>query len=238
MIDPQELKKRIVFEDNHLIAINKRPSWLVQGDKTGDMPLLDALKDYIKKEYNKPGDVFLGSIHRLDRPVSGLVVFARTSKALERMNALFAGREVVKTYVAITEGKPPVSVGTLRHFLLKDNHNNTVNVVNPSRKGLMGVMEAILDYVEVNRHGLHTLIKVVPHTGRPHQIRVQLASMGCPILGDVKYGARAPLSDQSIALHSFSLQFVHPVRKEALCLVAPLPETAWWKPFDTDPLNK
>lgn len=109
MIDPQELKKRIVFEDNHLIAINKRPSWLVQGDKTGDMPLLDALKDYIKKEYNKPRDIFLGSIHRLDRPVSGLVVFARTSKALERMNALFAGREVVKTYVAITEGKPPVS---------------------------------------------------------------------------------------------------------------------------------
>lgn len=234
MIDPLDLSKRIIFEDNHLIAVNKRPSWLVQGDRTGDISLVDALKDYIKVKYNKPGEVFLGSIHRLDRPVSGLVVFARTSKALERMNALFAGRDIQKTYLAITEGRPPAPSATLRHFLLKDNASNTVRVVKPSSRNAGNAKEAVLEYSEVSQHNLLTMLKVLPRTGRPHQIRVQLASMNCVILGDVKYGARGPLPDKSIALHSYSLEFLHPVRKELLKIVAPIPGSEWWNPFSAD----
>lgn len=229
MIDQSELKERIVYEDNHLIAVNKKAGWLVQGDKTGDISLVDSLKLYIKETYNKPGEVFLGSIHRLDRPVSGLVIFARTSKALERMNALFSSRNITKTYLAIVTGKPTSAKGTLEHYLLKDSGNNTVRVFSPNSRYPKDAKQAQLDYELRSSSGNTSCLEIHPLTGRSHQIRVQMASMRCPILGDLKYGAKDPLPDMSIALHSLSLEFIHPVKKEAVKIEAAMPEKSWWK---------
>lgn len=216
---------RILFEDNHLIAVNKRPGVLVQGDSTGDVPLSELVKDFIKEKYKKPGAVFLGVVHRLDRPVSGVVVFARTSKSLERMNELFRNRDTEKIYHAIVSGKPPQPEGTLVHWLVKDeSKNKTTAYKREHPDGL----QSELSYQTIRRVAGRSLLEVHPVTGRPHQIRVQLASMGCPIVGDLKYGAENANDDASICLHASKLRFIHPVRKEEVTIEAPLPDNHMW----------
>lgn len=219
---------RILFEDNHLIALNKEAGMLVQGDETGDTPLVDEVKQYIKKKYGKPGEVFLGVVHRLDRPVSGVVVLARTSKALSRMNALFRDRETDKVYWAITDRKPASKAGTLVHWLSKDEKRNRTTAYP---RETPGALKSELTYKLIRSEGGSYLLEVRPLTGRSHQIRVQLASMGCPIFGDLKYGSSTPTGDGSIALHARELTFVHPVKKEPITLQAPVPDKPWWLPF-------
>jgi len=219
---------RILFEDNHLLVINKPAGILVQGDATGDVPLVEVGKEYIKKKYDKPGAVFLGVVHRLDRPVSGVIVFARTSKALERMNALFRNKETQKTYWALVQNPPASSEGTLVHWLVKDEKKNKTTAY--SRENKAGQRSELHYKLIKHQHGFY-LLEVNPITGRPHQIRVQLASMGCSIVGDVKYGFSNPLHDASIALHARQLQFVHPVTKESMIISASLPQNDWWKSF-------
>ncbi|MBK5279311.1 MAG: RluA family pseudouridine synthase [Bacteroidia bacterium] len=221
-------KLDVVFEDNHLLAINKPAGVLVQGDATGDKPLVEICKDYIKVNYEKPGDVFLGVIHRLDRPVSGVVVFARTSKALERMNALFKNRETKKTYWALVSEKPSKDRDKLVHWLVKDEKKNKTTAYK--REHPEGSLSELSYKVIGYNSGLY-LLEVNPVTGRPHQIRVQLASMGCPIVGDVKYGYREPVVDASICLHSYELEFVHPVKKDRILITASLPKNDFWKSF-------
>ena len=218
----------VLFEDNHLLAINKQSGVLVQGDVTGDKPLVEICKDYIKVNYQKPGDVFLGVVHRLDRPVSVVVVFARTSKALERMNALFKNRETKKTYWALVDKKPVKDADTLVHWLVKDEKKNKTTAYK--REHPDGSRSELSYKITGYQSGLY-LLEVNPITGRPHQIRVQLASMGCPIVGDVKYGYDEPNPDASICLHSRELQFVHPVKKEPVQIIAALPKNDLWKPF-------
>ncbi len=218
----------VLYEDNHLLVINKACGVLVQGDDTGDKPLAEICKDYIKEKYQKPGEVFLGVVHRLDRPVSGVVVFARTSKALERMNELFRNKETKKTYLAIVSSRPPKDNDTLIHWLEKDEKKNkTTAYIRESPKG----QRSELSYKLVGQASGKFLLEVSPVTGRPHQIRVQLASIGCVILGDLKYGASSPLPNASIALHSRQLEFVHPVKKEKTVIVANIPSTSHWKIF-------
>ena len=218
----------VLFEDNHLLAINKPSGVLVQGDATGDKPLVEICKEYIKVNYNKPGDVFLGVVHRLDRPVSGVVVFARTSKALERMNALFRDRETKKTYWALVANKPVKDEDTLVHWLIKDEKKNKTTAFKREHpEGLRSELKyKIIGY----KSGFY-MLEVNPITGRSHQIRVQLASMGCPIVGDVKYGYPELNADASICLHSHDLRFVHPVKKEPIHITAALPKNDFWKPF-------
>jgi 23S rRNA pseudouridine1911/1915/1917 synthase len=221
----------ILYEDNHLIAINKPAGYLVQGDETGDLPLSEFVKDYIKVQYGKPGAVFLGVIHRLDRPVSGVLLFARTSKALARMNELFKNREVDKTYWAVTHEQPKELSGTLEHYILKDSRRNVSKAYDQPSRRAEGAKKATLDYRLLGRVGNHCLLEVKPHTGRPHQIRVQLSRMGCPIRGDVKYGAPAPNEDGSIHLHCRQLSFIHPVKKERVTITAPVPQDSVWNMF-------
>ena len=218
----------VLFEDNHLLVINKQSGVLVQGDATGDKPLVEICKEYIKVNYQKPGDVFLGVVHRLDRPVSGVVVFARTSKALERMNALFKNRETKKTYWALVDQKPIKEEDTLVHWLVKDEKKNKTTAYK--REHPEG-SRSELSYQVVGYQSGFYLIEVNPITGRPHQIRVQLASIGCPIVGDVKYGYSQLNPDASICLHSRELQFIHPVKKEPLKIIATLPKNHFWQPF-------
>ncbi len=211
----------ILYEDNHLLAINKRAGDLVQGDQTGDTPLPDLLKQYIKDKYNKPGNVFLGVIHRLDRPTTGVVLFARTSKGLERMNAAFKNRETQKSYWALVEGQITEN-GQLHHFLKKNPKNNkSVAFGRPEP----GAKEAKLSYKVLNCGDRYTLLEVDLHTGRHHQIRSQFASIGHPIKGDVKYGARRGERDKSICLHARTLVFNHPTTKEPVRIEAGVPET-------------
>lgn len=218
----------VLYEDNHLLVINKPCGTLVQGDETGDKPLVELGKEYIKEKYQKPGEVFLGVVHRLDRPVSGVVVFARTSKALERMNELFRNKETKKTYLAIVSSRPPKERDTLIHWLEKDEKKNkTTAYIRESAKG----QRSELSYELIGQSGGKYLVEVNPITGRPHQIRVQLASIGCIILGDLKYGAAAPLPDASIALHARQLEFIHPVKKEKLVITAALPPIKHWQTF-------
>ncbi len=218
----------VLFEDNHLIAINKQSGTLVQGDETGDEPLSETVKKFIKEKYGKPGAVFLGVVHRIDRPVSGVVVFARTSKSLERMNALFKNRETKKTYWALVGNKPAKAEDTLVHWLVKDEKKNKTTAYK--REHPEGSRSELSYKIMGNQAG-HYLLEVNPITGRPHQIRVQLASMGCPIVGDLKYGFKEPNPDASICLHARELSFVHPVKNEPVTITAPLPKNEFWNRF-------
>jgi 23S rRNA pseudouridine1911/1915/1917 synthase len=217
----------VLYEDNHLLVLNKPAGWLVQGDKTGDPTLTDWGKEYLKTKYEKPGAVFLHPAHRIDRPVSGAVLFARTDKALSRLTRLFHDKKVEKQYLARVTKPPKSPLGELTDWLLKDERTNTVRIVSPRQAAQLGAKESVTAY-ELFDAASNTLL-VFPRTGRPHQIRVQLANMGCPVLGDLKYGAPAPLPDASIALHCHRMQLTHPVRNEPLHVEAPLPQVAWWK---------
>lgn len=219
----------ILFEDNHLIVINKKPSEIVQGDKTGDKTMPDTIKEYLKVKYNKPGNVFCGVIHRLDRPTSGAVVFARTSKGLERMNAQFREKETNKVYWAIVEQKPEKTEGDLVHFL-KKNETKNKSFVTDSEKG--GAKEAKLTYQLIASSERYHLLEITLETGRHHQIRAQLAAIGCYIKGDVKYGAKRSNEDGSICLHARRLTINHPVTKEVLTFTADTPNSAIWKIFE------
>lgn len=207
----------IIFEDNHLLAVNKPAGLLVQGDDTGDRTLLDLAKDYLKEKYNKPGNVYIGLPHRLDRPVSGVVLLAKTSKALERLNKIFKTRAVEKVYWALVENRPNEVEGRLTHYLVKNAKLNITRAYTTERSDSKF---ADLSYSLLREAGGKFLLEVKPVTGRPHQIRVQLASMGCSIVGDLKYGSPKPLKDASICLHARSLQLVHPVTKEPISIEA------------------
>jgi len=220
----------ILYEDNHLIAINKTNSDLVQGDKTGDEPLVDKVKQYIKKKYDKPGDVYLGIVHRLDRPVTGIVLFARTSKALIRLNKMFQDQEVSKTYWAIVKQLPEEDTATLHHFLLKDNDKNKSHAYSKMRKG---AKEAILSYTLISSAIKYYLLEVDLQTGRHHQIRCQLARIGSPIRGDLKYGFPRSNPNGGISLHARKMEFMHPVQKEKISIIAPLPkDDNLWREFE------
>jgi 23S rRNA pseudouridine1911/1915/1917 synthase len=218
----------VLYEDNHLLVINKPAGLLVQGDATGDVPLVEMGKQYLKEKYHKPGAVFLGVVHRLDRPVSGVVVFARTSKALERMNALFREKETQKVYYAIVGQRPPREEGHLIHWLMKDEKKNKTTAFP---RDTPDALRSELTYKMISHQHQLSLLEVRPLTGRPHQIRVQLASMGCVIKGDLKYGDNTANDDGSICLHAKSLSFVHPVKKEKITIEAPLPLEGLWKIF-------
>ena len=215
----------VVYEDNHIIIVNKRSGEIVQGDKTGDRPLSDIVKDYIKAKYQKPGAVFLGVVHRLDRPVNGLVVFARTSKALTRLNKMFAEGEVHKTYWAITKNAPHTSEGTLTHWLVRNEKQNKSYAYDKEKPN---AKKAILNYRVIGHSDNYTLLEVHLLTGRHHQIRCQLAAMGCPIKGDLKYGAPRSNPDGSISLMSRRMEFIHPVSKETIIAEAPIPDEPLW----------
>lgn len=217
---------RVVYEDNHIIVVYKESGEIVQGDKTGDTPLSDIVKDYIKEKYQKPGNVFLGVVHRLDRPVSGLVVFARTSKALSRLNEMFRTGDVHKTYWAITKEQPAELEGRLEHWLVRNEKQNKSYAYTREKPG---AKKAILEYKVVGRTDNYNLLEVHLLTGRHHQIRCQLAAMGCPIKGDLKYGARRSNPDGSISLLSRRVQFVHPVSKQLIDIVSPVPDDNLWQ---------
>lgn len=217
-----------IYEDNHLLIVNKPAGVLVQGDHTKDKPLVDYCKDYLKEKYNKPGAVFLGVVHRIDRPVSGIVVFARTSKALERMNKLFKNRKVYKTYWAVVKRKPWPVQGKLVHWLKKDTDRNVTTAYDKLEEG---ASKAELEYKTLGKLNDHFLVEVKPLTGRPHQIRVQLATLGCPIRGDLRYGFSKPNTDRSINLHAKGLYFEHPVKKEPVIIRAGLPEDQFWEQY-------
>ena len=220
---------QVIYEDNHLIVVNKPAGLLVQGDKTEDATLGDWLKKYIKDRYKKPGEVFLGTVHRLDRPVSGAVIFAKTSKALVRMNELFRDNLITKKYWAIVAFKPPAEKGIITHYIAKDEERNISKALSaPSRRN-PDAKYAETSYELFGIIDGRFLLEVTPKTGRPHQIRVQLASIGCPIVGDLKYGFPTALQDASIALHCHSLSFIHPVKKTLITIEAETPDKHWWK---------
>jgi 23S rRNA pseudouridine1911/1915/1917 synthase len=216
---------QILHEDNHIIAVNKRAGDIVQGDKTGDEPLSEVIKQYIKEKYGKPGEVFLGVVHRLDRPTTGIVVFARTSKALARLNELFKNRDTEKTYWAVVTKTPNPESGSLTHYLTRNPKNNTAKA---HTKEVAGSKIAKLDYRTIARLDRYTALEIDLHTGRHHQIRAQLAAVGCPIKGDLKYGADRSNPDGGIHLHARRLSFVHPVTRENLTLTAETPGDAVW----------
>ncbi|MBL6663970.1 MAG: RluA family pseudouridine synthase [Flavobacteriales bacterium] len=216
----------VLYEDNHIIAVNKKASDIVQGDKTGDRPLPEYVKDYIKKKYNKPGEVFLGVVHRLDRPVSGVVLFARTSKALSRLNEMFREKKVQKTYWAIVKNKPQNTKDTLVHYLLKNQSKNKSQAFNREANN---ALRSELSYELIHSLDNYHLLEVSPKTGRHHQIRVQLAKIGCPIKGDIKYGFDRTNKDKSIHLHARKIDFIHPVKNEPISITAPTPNEALWK---------
>ncbi len=219
----------ILYEDNHLIAINKRSGDIVQVDETGDEPLDEMVKKHIAVKYNKPNGAFLGVVHRLDRPVSGVILFAKTSKALERMNAVFKNREVRKTYFAVVRNKPARIEGNLVHYLIKNPQKNVVTAYN---KEVPGSQRSELDYKLLGEVGGFYLLQVNPLTGRSHQIRVQLSTMDCPIVGDNKYGYPRGSRKGSICLHARQLEFIHPVQKEPIKIFAPLPIDGFWERFE------
>lgn len=219
----------VLYEDNHLIAVNKPAGLLAQGDMTGDTTLSEEVKKFLKEKYNKPGNVFAGLIHRIDRPVSGVVLLAKTSKALERMNEQFKSREVEKTYWAITENRPDKPSGTLKNYLEKKIAENKSHITKASSTS----KEGILDYELIHESDNYFLLEVKPKTGRHHQIRVQLASIGCPIKGDIKYGSKRTNKGGSICLHARKLEFTHPVSKEKIAIVAPVPNDGLWKYFES-----
>jgi len=210
----------VLYEDNHIIAVNKNSSEIVQGDKTGDQPLSETIKLYLKEKYNKPGDVFLGVVHRLDRPVSGVVLFAKTSKALTRLNEMFRTQEIKKTYWAIVKEKPEQPEGRLEHYLTRNEKQNKSMAYDKPRSD---AKKAALSYRMIAQSDTYYLLEVQLETGRHHQIRCQLAKMGCPIKGDLKYGFPRSNPNGGISLHARSVEFIHPVSKEFIQLTAPLP---------------
>jgi 23S rRNA pseudouridine1911/1915/1917 synthase len=218
----------ILYEDNHLIAVYKRSSDLAQGDKTGDTSLDNEVKRYLEEKYKKPGEAFLGVVHRLDRPVSGVLLFARTSKALERLNEMFRSKQVKKIYLAIVKERPPQDEETIRHFLKKNEKQNKSYVYDTEVKGSK---EASLTYRLKGRSEKYYLLEIELHSGRHHQIRAQLARIGCPIKGDLKYGFQRSNEDGSISLLARRLEFIHPVRKEPVSITAHLPEGDIWSVF-------
>jgi len=222
---------KIVYEDNHLIVVNKACSELVQGDKTGDRSLIDDLKDYIKEKYNKPGEVFLGLVHRLDRPTSGLVIFARTTKALTRMNQQFKDKKVVKKYWAVVDNKPPKIADTIIHYLVKNEKQNKSYASDNEKSGSK---KASLSYTLLKSSDKYHLLEIELHTGRHHQIRAQLGAIGCKIKGDMKYGFSRSNKDGGIHLHARYLEFEHPVRKEPVKLTAAVPDESLWKFFESE----
>jgi 23S rRNA pseudouridine1911/1915/1917 synthase len=216
----------VLYEDNHMIIVNKAPGEIVQGDKTGDKPLSDIVKEYLKVKYDKPGNVFCGVIHRLDRPTSGVLVFAKTSKALSRLNELFREDKVAKTYWAIVKNRPPKEEDTLTHYLIKNekiNKSTAYHAEKPRTK------KAVLHYRLIAASENYYLLEIDLETGRHHQVRVQLAKIGCPVKGDLKYGANRSNPDGSISLHARSISFIHPVTKKQLSITAPVPEDNLWK---------
>lgn len=225
---PSDVSQRILFEDNHLIVVNKMPSEIVQGDKTGDEPLSETVKRYIKVKYQKPGEVFLGVVHRIDRPVSGAVVFARTSKALSRMNEMVKNHQMTKRYWAIVKNKPPHESDRLEHFLLRNEKQNKSYV---RQKEVKDSKQAILNYQWLASSKDYHLIEIELITGRHHQIRAQLAAIGCPIKGDLKYGFPRNNPDASISLHARKMSFIHPVTKELVSVEAPPPKDVLWDFF-------
>lgn len=216
----------VVYEDNHIIIVNKTASEIVQGDKTGDVPLSETVKQYLKEKYQKPGNVFIGVTHRLDRPVSGLVVFAKTSKALSRLNEMFKNSEVKKTYWAIVKQTPAETEGELVNYLVRNEKQNKSYAYDTEKPGSK---KAILHYRLIARSDNYCLLEVDLKTGRHHQIRCQLAKMGCPIKGDLKYGFPRSNPDGSICLHARRVRFVHPVSKELIDVVAPVPSDNLWR---------
>lgn len=220
---------KVLYEDNHIIIVNKASGEIVQGDKTGDKPLCDIVREWLKAKYDKPGNVFLGVVHRLDRPVTGAVLFAKTSKALSRLNKMFASHENVrKTYWAIVGNRPPQESGTLTHWLTRNGQTNTARAYD---REVPGSKKAILDYHIISSSDKYFLLEVTLHTGRHHQIRCQLSKIGCPIRGDLKYGAPRSNPDGSISLHARSLSLTHPVSMKPINVVAPVPDTNLWKAF-------
>jgi 23S rRNA pseudouridine1911/1915/1917 synthase len=216
---------QVIYEDNHLIIVNKRAGDIVQGDKTGDTPLSDVVKAYLKDKYNKPGNVYLGVVHRLDRPTTGVIMFAKTSKALPRLNKLFSEKKAHKTYWALVKQAPEIPQNTLIHWLKKNPKNNKSTTYN---KEIEGSKKAILHYKTLQTLDNYTLLEIELETGRHHQIRTQLASIGSPIKGDLKYGFDRSNKDASISLHARRLQFQHPVSNEPIDVVAPLPNDPIW----------
>lgn len=220
---------QVIFEDNHIIVVNKRVGDIVQGDQTGDKPLSDVVKEYIKQKYNKPGAVYLGVVHRLDRPTSGLVLFAKTSKALTRLNEAFKNRETQKTYWAVIKGTPPKLTDTLIHYLVRNPKNNTskahIKEVKDSKK-------SSLTYTLFSKLKNYAALEIDLHTGRHHQIRSQLSAIGCPIKGDLKYGFDRSNPDGGIHLHARKLVLNHPVTKEVITFIAPTPNEVIWNEID------
>ncbi len=222
------VKPQILYEDNHLIIINKLPSQIVQGDKTGDEPLSEKVKNYIKVKYNKPGNVFLGVVHRLDRPVSGALIFARTSKALTRLNAMLQNKEITKKYWAVVNNYPPSEKDHLIHYIYRDTKKNKSYIFSNDKKG---VKRAELVYTHINSSENYHLLEIELLTGRHHQIRAQLAYIGCPVKGDIKYGFPRTNQNASIHLHSRRLEFIHPVSKEKIFIEANPPADPLWDYF-------
>lgn len=219
----------VLYEDNHIIAVNKTCNEIVQGDKTGDTPLSETVKAYIKEKYNKPGEVFLGVTHRLDRPTSGVVLFARTSKALTRLNEMFKSHEQIKkTYWAIVQGAPKVPEARLENWLIRNEQQNKSYIAKPNANNAKA---AILNYKTLVRGENYTLLEIDLETGRHHQIRCQLAAIGCPVKGDLKYGAKRSNPDGGICLHARKIEFIHPVSKQEICITAPVPNDSLWQQF-------
>lgn len=216
---------QVLFEDNHLIVVNKRAGDITQGDKTGDKPLSDVVKEYIKDKYKKPGNVFIGTVHRLDRPTSGIVIFARTSKALERLNKMLRDKTIQKTYWAIVKKTPEITAGSLTNFLKKDHKKNKSFVYN---KAVEGSKIATLHYKVIQKLENYSLVEIDLETGRHHQIRTQLSHIGSPIKGDLKYGFDRSNKDGSISLHARKIRFIHPVTKEEIQITATTPNDSIW----------
>jgi 23S rRNA pseudouridine1911/1915/1917 synthase len=227
----RQVAQQILFEDNHIIIINKLPSQIIQGDKTGDIPLSGLLKDYIKERYSKPGEVFLGVVHRLDRPVSGVTIFARTSKALSRLNEMLKNHQINKTYWAVVKNQPPEPEGRLISFLKRDEARNKSFVVSENSKN---AQRAELVYKTIGKSHTYFLLEVDLLTGRHHQIRTQLSAIGCPIKGDLKYGFSRSNPDGSIHLHARKISFLHPVKKELVSITANPPSDPVWNFFLTN----
>lgn len=230
-INTSPISIRILYEDNHLIIINKLPSEIVQGDKTGDTPLSETVKAYIKDKYKKPGNVFTGVIHRIDRPASGAVVMAKTGKALSRMNELVKNRGLKKIYWAIVQNRPEEHEAELKHYLVRNSKKNKSFANN---KPVTDSKEGVLSYKVIGESDNYYLLEIDLKTGRHHQIRAQLAAIGCPIKGDLKYGSPRSNKDASISLHARSVEFIHPVKKETVKAIAPPPKDALWDFFVTN----